>query len=327
MTSGNALPVKVATPDDHSQLDRFWANLLGRDWDDRARRRCAWLESRRVHYIVKGDRDILGNATLLRQPFLFPNGERHDVGWITDFFVSPKLKGQGMGKRLARRLAEGAHVVATFGQSQDARYCFTSLGWQGPEWTSLLARGFPAMAIPRRRASTWERVSLDDQRLEAVWERRGARCLPLGIRDGATLRARLAGRPDAQYESWLLSEKGEPDGWIILRLIRGDRNRQFGRVPVGLIVDVFAAGDRVDVLRELIRRGARRLGVRGALAVLAVETPGPTGVALRQEGFRPRIGLGPVSRGLPRRGFMHGSGNFEGMPHLSFLDCDSELTF
>lgn len=325
------LPIVEAGEADRSRIDTFWATLLGTEWTDDTRRRSAWLDSRRVHFLVQDEDRVLGNATLLRQPFLTSEGEPTEAGWITDFYVSPELKGRGMGKRLTRRLMEATPNPATFGQSEDARHCFSRLDWAGPAWVPLLAFSIPARRALCRVGLTIERSRADDPRVDLVWTGRGERSRPLGVRDVSALRSRLSGRPDAEYELWMGVDGPDPAGWVVLRSIRGSRNRLFGRVPVGILVDVFAVQDREDVLRELIRFALRRFARRGLAAVLAVETPGATGEVLRAEGFVPRVGIpGLRSRPLPRKGLMVAPGGIARLglePHLSFLDCDAELTF
>jgi hypothetical protein len=114
-------------------------------------------------------------------------------------------------------------------------------------------------------------------------------------------------------------------------MIREWRNRRFGMVPVGLVVDLLAIGDRSDVISRLIAFALRRLGTRGAVVVLAVETPGVIGRLLQASGFRRSVHLGPVVlRRLPRKGLMiapTSRGDIGEMLHLTFLDCDAELTF
>ncbi|GJM43386.1 MAG: hypothetical protein DHS20C21_02280 [Gemmatimonadota bacterium] len=325
MSSAGASIVKY-TDEVWPETDRFWTTVLGPDWNDEARSRWRWMNARRSHFLSVQEGRVLGNATLLRQPFVTPTGEKLDVGWITDFYVSTELKGQGIGKRLARRLEEDVEVVATFGQSDEARHCFHSVGWTGLDWTPLLGVTLPGLRRHDVDTRAFTRIPLDSPAFDEVWNRRGATSLCVGARDTAALGERLLGRPDANYEAWTTDSGDGIQGWVLLRMIRGGRNRRFGRVPTGLIVDLLAVDGADDVLARLASFGAWRLGRLGAVMVLAVDTASPTGESLSRAGFRPSLGVGPLRvRRLPQKGFMQSRAT---PPfHLTFLDCDAELTF
>jgi GNAT superfamily N-acetyltransferase len=331
MNSLSELPILEYKDGHWPEIDAFWSMLLGSGWNERSKARWQWLNKHRTHFLVRDRGRILGNATLLRQSFISTEGSSLDLGWITDFYVSPELKGRGIGKRLTNHLAQQAGVLATFGQSEAARHCFSSLGWTAPTWIPLLAKTLPLAFSSQAEEREISQVDAADPRITEIWTRRAQTKAAMGVRDADHLACRLQGRPDAKYETWLACDSQRPVGWIVTRIIRGNRNRMFGWVPVGLVVDVFAAGEEPRVLGDLIRFGARRLARQGAAVVLAVETVGATGAALRECDFRQSIGLGPFSlRPLPAKGLMLAPGGTERLGtrlHLSFLDCDAELTF
>ena len=331
MSDLKQLPILTYQPPDWPAIDVFWSQLHGKQWDDRARRRWHWLNARRTHFIVKANDRILGNATLLRQPFVTAAAESFELGWITEFYVSPELKGQGMGKRLTTRLEESTAAAATLGQSEDARQCFARLQWTAPAWLPLLAVMFPGLRSAPRSALRMEQATFRHADIDDIWHRRGPRAVALGARNAATLAQRFEGRPDAAYEIWLARNENDPVGYIVLRLIRGQRNRMFGWLPVGLIVDVLAVADDPAALARMVRFGATRLGRKGALFALAVETVGATGRALRASGFAPALQLGGLTlKTLPAKGLMlnaPGTARCGTCPHVTFLDCDAELTF
>ena len=329
MKDSSDLPIEEYDPVHRSLVDDFWRRLLGRAWNDRARSRWEWLNARRRHFLIRDGDRLLGNATLLRQDFVDPDGIPMPMGWITDFYVSPELKGRGMGKRLTRRLMEECPNLATFGQSQEARHCFSSLGWSGPDWVPLLSRLTPPWAPGVEPRLTFRQVRLDDPALEEIWVNRVNQEPFQSDRSPAALRTRLAGRPDATYEIWLGEDDGRAMGFVILRFIREWRNRRFGCFPVTLMVD--AAATETSGLSDLVGAAVRRSSRRGSLAMLAVEPWGPVGEVLHRSGFRADLGLGPLKvLHLPRKGFMVSPTAAPELRFpllLSFLDCDAELTF
>lgn len=309
-------------------LDAFWTALLGRSWNDDARARWHWLNARRRHFLALDGARVVGNATLLTQPFRAVSGAAFELGWITDFYVLPGMKGHGLGRRLTERLVAEHGPVASFGQSEDARRCFARLGWSAPAWIPLVARVLPmGMAAAKTRLRV-EKALIDDPRVgSSSTPSTGAGALV----EPAVLRARLSGRPDARYEVLLALDGNDAVGWIAIRLVRGPWNRRFGPIPAGLVLMAAARGDDEETLDALIRTAARNLGRAGALAVLATSTRGPLGKALQRAGFETTLRLGPARlKALPAKGFTFApsaaSQLTAGIP-LTFLDCDAELTF
>lgn len=317
-------------PSYEKDVHDFWRSILGRAWNAPARRRWEWMNARRSHYLGLVDGRIGGNATLLRQEFVSPEGQPIEVGWITDFFVSPRLKGHGLGKRLTQRLMEIAPNLASFGQSEDARRCFGRLGWTEPRWIPMLGFALPQRRLGRARPFHVEECAPGDPRIDTVWGRRRSQGL-FGRRDARALAARFTGRPDGAYRTWLATDESGPMGWVVTRLIREAWNRRFGIVPTGLLVDLFAVDDRQDVLTCLVDDAVGRLARQGAFMVLAVQTSGGTTAALHAAGFDASIrGFGLELRRLPAKGFVASPGAselFRDLPALSFADCDAELTF
>ena len=318
-------------PDDWPEVDAFWNVIHGKAWNDLTRKRWHWLNRMRTHFIVKKGKQVLGNATLLRQKFAGNDGVPFELGWITDFFVIPDFKRQGLGKRLTSRLEKETDITATFGQSEASRQCFTRLGWTAPSFIQILGFTFPWFQRYPSGEISMEQVNFRDPVFDWIWENRDQSVVSIGVRDAKTIGERFEERPDGRYEAWIARKHDKAFGYIVLRMIRGRYNKMFGWLPVGLFVDLFSIGNEPAILNAMIQFGLCRLGQKGAIFVLAIDTIGRVGKILRKTGFYPDLRVGWLKfRPLPAKGFMmkiRGDCQFTAVPYLTFMDCDAELTF
>lgn len=204
----------------------------------------------RLHGLICG---IPGSALV--------GGEVIQLTWPVDFVLSPSLRGKGFGKKLIQLFAERQPNVTGVGGTDKALLLYRSLGWPVRDdlkiyfkilkpASYLLKRKKNRSNIKRTFRSLMRRNKTDSPRLEssasmhevanfypeisAVVERFAPKSSVVTLRPEDLVRWQCVEAPFARSRYFVLKERGETTGYMILRLHATKEGLQEARV-----IDIF----------------------------------------------------------------------------------------
>jgi hypothetical protein len=256
--------------------------------------------------VVESDGRIVAHAGVSALLFQVGN-EVVRGGYSVAAMTDPSAQRRGLFLRTAEALyerleREGFAFVAGFSNAKSHRIMTGPLGRTAirpfPWCVRVLAPLSIAHSLLRKRdraASGCDRAptrvkkasgvevescTLDDPRIDSLWQRCAPKARVACVRDSAFSRSRFATRPDAGYRAWLASRNHEPAAWGVTRelSLRGLRAL--------FLVDWLTAPGEVAAGRELVQEienQARPDGVELISALLPGS--GASREALRGAGF------------------------------------------
>jgi hypothetical protein len=112
---------------------------------------------------------------------------------------------------------------------------FTGLGWLGGRAANFVL----SCTTPSRRGLAVEQVDEFSDWADDLWQACAPEYPYCAVRDAATLKL-LYPREDPRFIRLKISAAGRPIGWAVLLATDLKNHKQFGRMRLGSIVDVFA---------------------------------------------------------------------------------------
>ncbi|HUA85314.1 MAG TPA: hypothetical protein VMB85_15735 [Bryobacteraceae bacterium] len=154
---------------------------------------------------------------------------------------------------------------------------FSGIGWMGVKAAKLALS-----PNPRRYESCWtEQVSEFSGWATDLWRECHPRYAMVGVRDARVLNI-LYPAEDDRFLRLRIVDGGRVVGWAVVLDTRMSRNKYFGDMRVGSIIDVLA---RPEDAHKVIFMAAQVLERRGVDLLLSNQSHTAWGAALRQAGF------------------------------------------
>ena len=220
--------------------------------------------------------------------------DRVDGAWSCDTFVSPTMRGVGLGKQLVSRVSASHPIVLGYGISDMSDPIFEKFGW----WldATLLTyflpvdeRGMRGLAKQvRSKMQRALRGRTTDSSLEitteqsprwddygALWSRHSGDYACAVERSGEYLRWKYGEHPRHRYIVQQASQRGEARGVLISR----------HDPKVSVIVDYVGPGTQIEVMVELLAATVEDLSRRGTTRIKFESNHQPLKQAMEAVGF------------------------------------------
>lgn len=267
-----------------------------------------------VHAAVDDEDRILGRLIGLPSSVTV-RGETVDITWAVDFYVSPELRGRGVGKKLTYSLIEQAPHVTVIGGTDMSVGLNRAIDMPIRNTIKSYTRVLSPLAYLRRSGSPlkrrWQRAvsGLVRRFRDAVTGRQDDRSLTFQeesaflpamerlVRDAAPPDSVVVLR-DVDRVKWLcekaplapcrfisVSDREGLAGYLILRMTRKDSGLLEGR-----ILDIFGTGLDSELLARMIRHAVRVFRQEGVHVVRILAAHPNLKQALKKNGFLEQAG-------------------------------------